>query len=112
MSGERIPLGGVDAILLMARVLASTAPEGVRCSGFPPAAQTSLMGQVIDLKSAYKQLTRSRAGAPFTAIAIWNPEDHKVAYFDSIVLPFGHSGSVQGYGQDRYRTGLLCGQET
>ena len=104
---ERIPMGGVDEIIVLAKTMVGSVNsdrtvslggmQGVLHPSWSLAEAQTLVGKVFDLKAAYKQLVRRRADAPFATISLWDPVGMKVAFFDSVVLPFGSTGSVFGF---------------
>ena len=56
-----------------------------------------LVGSLVDLKSAYKQLTR-RVGHRFLSIiAVWDPEQSAVKLFEQLTLAFGQTAAVNGF---------------
>ena len=104
---ERIPMGGVDEILVLAKMMAGAVDgdrkvklggvQGKLHSSWTLEEARSLVGKVFDLKAAYKQLVRRRADAPFATISLWDLVGCRVVFFDSVVLPFGSTGSVFGF---------------
>ena len=56
-----------------------------------------LVGRCLDLKHAYKQLVRNPCDAWASILAVANPEDNNVYYFEAIALPFGSVSSVIGF---------------
>ena len=104
---ERIPMGGVDEILVLAKIMAGAVSgdrrvkiggvQGLLHSSWSLPEARSLVGKVFDLKAAYKQLVRRRSDAPFATISLWDPVGKRVVFFDSVVLPFGSTGSVFGF---------------
>jgi hypothetical protein len=101
---EKIPLGGVDEIVVLAKTFAGAVSDtrsvqvgdlqGRLHDSWSLSEARQLLGKVVDLKSAYKQLVRRRADSPFSTIALWDPFKKQACFFDSVVLPFGSTGSV------------------
>ena len=56
-----------------------------------------LMGRCLDLKQAYKQLVRHPCDAWASILAVVNPEDQTVYYFEAVALPFGSVSSVLAF---------------
>ena len=57
----------------------------------------ALSGKTFDLKSAYKQLPIHSDDLRFAQATVWNPENQKPAVVSLKALPFGATGSVQGF---------------
>ena len=55
------------------------------------------MGRCLDLKQAYKQLVRHPCDAWASILAVVNPEDQTVYYFEAVALPFGSVSSVLAF---------------
>ena len=57
----------------------------------------ALSGKTFDLKSAYKQLPIHSCDLRFAQATVWNPDAQKPAVVSLKALPFGATGSVQGF---------------
>ena len=107
VSDERISLGGTDEILALIKAMAESVDEcgrvrlgkfkGSRHKDWEGDSVASLEGRCVDLKRAYKQLVRSAADRVFSIVAVYCPEQDCTMFFESIVLPFGSTGSVYGF---------------
>ena len=62
-----------------------------------PAGAVSLSGKTFDLKSAYKQLPIHREDLRFAQATVWNADRRSPAVIALKALPFGATGSVQGF---------------
>ena len=60
-------------------------------------AQVELCGKTFDLQSAYKQLPIHKDDLKFAQATVWNPETHRPSVLSLKALPFGATGSVQGF---------------
>lgn len=58
---------------------------------------TNLLGRCLDLKQAYKQLARHPADSWASVLAVLNPGDSKVYFFEAVALPFGSVSSVLAF---------------
>ena len=108
---ETIPLGGVDAILCLAKWIVGSVGDdrkisipfkgrflvGVLHEAWTLESARTLLGRCVDLKSAYKQLLGDPADGAISIIATWNPVDKVVELYESVALPFGSTGSVYGF---------------
>ena len=108
---EKIDLEGIDHICATARFFLGAMRDSHRwripgeagVSSGPIAAEwrapksRDLVGRCLDLKHAYKQLVRNPCDAWASILAVANPEDHNVYYFEAIALPFGSVSSVIGF---------------
>ena len=110
---EKVVLDGVDAIAATARFFVRGAlgateefhlpdRDGETFSGrlhpdFRDKENRQLHGRALDLKSAYKQLARHPDDAWATILAVLNPSDDTVYYFEAVALPFGGTGSVTSF---------------
>eukprot|EP00435_Cladocopium_sp_Y103_P053347 s684_g17.t1 len=56
-----------------------------------------LFGRCLDLKHAYKQLARSPQDSWSSVLAVVNPGDSKVYFFEAVALPFGSVSSVLAF---------------
>ena len=114
---ETIPLGGVDAIMSMARWAVGAVSDdrsicipdgssgylkGMLHEAWSITEARSIAGQCVDLKSAYKQLVRDEHDRDISVIGIWNPILGKAELYESIALPFGSTGSVFGFNRCSY----------
>ena len=61
------------------------------------AATVDLFGRCLDLKHAYKQLVRSPKDNWTSVLAVANPYDERVYFFESVALPFGAVCSVLAF---------------
>ena len=59
--------------------------------------QVALMGKTFDLQSAYKQLPIHTEDLRFAQATVWNPETQRPSVLSLQALPFGATGSVQGF---------------
>lgn len=111
-TSETIPLGGVDAIISLARWLVGAVGddrtvklpngsggflEGTLHSSWTISSARSIMGRCLDLKSAYKQVLREKADSALSVVSVWNPHSGKVELYETESLPFGSTGSVYGF---------------
>ena len=109
---EKVILDGVDHIAATARFFmgAADSSKGTFClpalgsgsvSGFLHsswgAGVLGFKGRALDLKAAYKQLARHPADSWATILAVYNPDDDGVHYFEAVALPFGGKSSVTGF---------------
>ena len=116
-ANETIPLGGVDAIMCLAKWAVGSVSEdrtirvpdgkgswleGVLHPGWSTDSARTIMGQCIDLKAAYKEVPRDSQDAAISVIATWNPFNSSVELYESIALPFGSTGSVFGFNRFSY----------
>ena len=81
----------VSLSLALQRGLTATSRHG-RAGG-----DVTLTGKTFDLKSAYKQLPLHSEDLPFAQATVWNPEAKRPAVVSLKALPFGATGSVQGF---------------
>ena len=63
-------------------------------------------GRCLDLKHAYKQLVRHPQDAWAAVLAVLNPHDHQVYFFEAVALPFGSVSSVIAF--NRAARALRC----
>lgn len=111
-TNETIPLGGVDAIVGLAKAMLSWLSDkreidmpdgrggklrGILHNGWTLSAARSIVARCVDLKGAYKQLARRREDASISIILTWNSVLQAPELYESVVLPFGASGSVFGF---------------
>ena len=66
----------------------------------------NLLGRCLDLKHAYKQLVRNPQDAWASVLAVLNPHDHQVYFFEAVALPFGSVSSVIAF--NRAARALRC----
>ena len=107
---ESIDAGGVDAIVAVARgwteavsgssvSLAGLEQEG--SAALHPTLRSlssrALVGRVVDLAKAYKQVPADPRTAPWSPTAVWNPRQERGEFFIPTVLPFGARNSVFGF---------------
>ena len=99
---EKIDLEGIDHICATARFFMGAVDESGACRfggdgdsmlfchrSWPSAWNRSLKGRCLDLKHAYKQLVRHPDDNWVSIIAVVNPLDSQVYFFEAIALPFG-----------------------
>ena len=115
-SPEKLVLGDTDEIFGMARAMLGAVSDNreVRVPSGPSGFHTGtlhaswtideardLVGRTVDLKSAYKQLMRSRSDASVCVYAVFKPATESSppshAFFEEVALPFGATGSVYGF---------------
>ncbi len=114
---ETVPLGGVDAILCMARWAVGAVKDnrnvvvpdgtgkfltGVLHADWSVSQARTLVGRCVDLHSAYKQLLREKCDGSISIVAVWNPHIKSVELYESEALPFGSTGSVYGFNRCSY----------
>ena len=108
---EKIDLEGIDHICATARFFLG-APNNHGGFSIPSASGISearlaptwsqecvsdLHGRCLDLKQAYKQLVRHPADRWASVLAVTNPEDAEVYFFEAVALPFGSISSVMAF---------------
>ena len=104
---EKIDLEGIDHICATARFFMGASDEWdtVALPGFGETPtwldsswrkgwNASLLGRCLDLKHAYKQLVRHPDDKWVSIIAVANPNDFQVCFFEAVALPFGSVSSV------------------
>lgn len=112
-SHEKIDLEGIDCICSTARFfLGATATSSSRTwripgmnddwkgevsQHWPEEECQNLLGRCLDLKHAYKQLVRSPRDSWAAILAVLNPDDSRVYFFEAIALPFGSVSSVHAF---------------
>ena len=108
---EKIDLEGIDHICATARFFLGASGEtghcsipcatGVDVSQFSSAWTTDsagdLFGRCLDLKQAYKQLVRHPEDSWASVLAVMNPDDSEVYFFEAVALPFGSISSVLAF---------------
>ena len=108
---EKIDLEGIDHICATARFFLGAMREshqwripgtdgvssGSIAAEWRETKSRDLVGRCLDLKHAYKQLVRNPCDAWASILAVANPEDNNVYYFEAIALPFGSVSSVIGF---------------
>ena len=57
----------------------------------------ALRGKTWDLRSAYRQLARHPADAPFTIVGVWCPRAGRVEFYEQVVLAFGAASSFSNF---------------
>jgi hypothetical protein len=124
VSGRRVTMGSVDAIIAMAKLMGSavredrtvsiTSPSGFVFEGILHPEWTleearKVVGRCIDLKSAYKQLVRCRTDASLAIVAHWSMELQKVVYYEAVALPFGAAAAVPAFNRASFalKLGLI-----
>ena len=90
---EKLDLEALDQFVALARFWAAEicGRAGERVE---PAA---LVGRCMDLKSAYKQLCRKPEHAWASVVAVLNPDDGSVSFFEAVALPFGATSAVLSF---------------
>jgi hypothetical protein len=110
-SSEKIDCGGVDEILVAARSLikALAKPDvvvelssgstlrGTRHEEWGFVRMRRLVGRLLDLKGAYKQLARRASQKWVTVIGVWNPALAATEFYEQPTLAFGQCGAVHGF---------------
>ena len=104
---EKIDLEGIDHICATARFFMGAVDESGACRfggggnsmlfchrSWPADWNRSLKGRCLELKHAYKQLVRHPNDNWVSIIAVVNPLDSQVYFFEAIALPFGSVSSV------------------
>jgi hypothetical protein len=109
---QKIDLGGVDAILAIAKCMTSAVDDernvfvpdgkggwltGVLNPAWSVVQARSVVGRTVDLKSAYKAFLRREADGPFSIIGVYNPYTDSKELFIAYSLMFGATGSVYGF---------------
>ena len=112
VADEYISLGGVDTVVGMAKAMAGSvsADRSIRIpdgSGnflvgllhdeWSLEEARSIVGRVVDLKAAYKQVMRSQEDADIAILSVFNPYTQSSELYETLALPFGSSGSVFGF---------------
>eukprot|EP00435_Cladocopium_sp_Y103_P017022 s3000_g4.t1 len=110
-SHEKIDLEGIDSICATARFFLGAAScgdnweipwdsgewTGMLAKSWCDGAARDLFGRCLDLKHAYKQLVRNPLDSWSSVLAVANPHDSQVYFFESIALPFGSVSSVLAF---------------
>eukprot|EP00435_Cladocopium_sp_Y103_P008138 s3431_g2.t1 len=108
---EKIDLEGIDNICATARFFLGAASNGdwwqlPTCDDvltgaisktWPKGECLDLFGRCLDLKQAYKQLARHPTDSWAAILAVLNPEDGEVYFFEAVALPFGSISSVMAF---------------
>jgi hypothetical protein len=108
---EKIDLEGIDHICATARFFLGAPggegrffiPGGTGVSVFDMAPAWSsahsgdLFGRCLDLKQAYKQLVRHPDDSWASVLAVTNPKDGQIYFFEAVALPFGSVSSVLAF---------------
>ena len=119
---EKIDLEGIDCICSTARFfLGATSLDagrvwhildvegswsGAVARDWPRHECQNLLGRCLDLKHAYKQLVRHPQDAWAAVLAVLNPSDQQVYFFEAVALPFGSVSSVIAF--NRAARALRC----
>lgn len=108
---KKLDLGGIDSICATARFFLG-APSGdgrweipdensAHCGDMAAAwkgrCASDLYGRCLDLKHAYKQLGRNRADNWSSVLAVANPHDGAVYFFEAVALLLGAVSSVLAF---------------
>eukprot|EP00971_Amphidinium_carterae_P201047 3989447-Amphidinium_carterae.1 len=56
-----------------------------------------LMGRVLDLKDAYKQLVVAKGSRKYSCIGVFDPLRNQCRFFVQVTVPFGGKSSVLGF---------------
>ena len=108
---EKIDLEGIDNICATARFfLGAPTSEGqwhIPCEeginggllaeSWTRGGERDLYGRCLDLRQAYKQLARHPDDAWASILAVADPSDGQVKFFEAIALPFGAVSSVLAF---------------
>eukprot|EP00435_Cladocopium_sp_Y103_P059062 s2761_g21.t1 len=108
---EKIDLEGIDTICATARFFlgamrdsaawvlphADGVHSGTLALEWRDSVARDLFGRCLDLRQAYKQLVRHPEDAWASILAVVNPEDGVVFFFEAIALPFGSVSSVLAF---------------
>ena len=109
---ETADTDGIDSISAMikvwARLLASGGeiqvelPDGTRRTGrrhpsFTPREARRLLGWLVDLKRAYKQLARAQKDANLAIFSLPRVDGQPPEYYEALVLGFGSRNAVLGF---------------
>eukprot|EP00435_Cladocopium_sp_Y103_P059286 s1864_g21.t1 len=108
---EKIDLEGIDNICATARFFLGAAWDGSwwqmpTCDdvvtgsiskSWPDGSCLDLLGRCLDLKQAYKQLARHPDDSWAAVLAVLNPGDRQVYFFEAVALPFGSVSSVLAF---------------
>ena len=96
-------LGSVEKIVVMpssSTVSLSLALQRglhAKSPGTQSTSQVELAGKTFDLQSAYKQLPIHKEDLRFAQATVWNPDTQRPSVLSLKALPFGATGSVQGF---------------
>ena len=108
---EKIDLEGIDHIGSTARFFLGASQEdgswqlpfgdgvsyGQKSSTWSDAECADLQGRCLDLRQAYKQLVRHPDDSWASILAVLNPDDGCVYFFEAVALPFGAVSSVWAF---------------
>ena len=108
---EKLDLEGIDAICATARFFLgasagggtwvipgeSSDKSGATSRNWKGTTAKDIYGRCLDLKHAYKQLARHPADSWSSVLAVANPHDGQVYFFESVALPFGAVSSVLAF---------------
>ena len=97
---EKIDLEGIDSICATARFfLGASTLEGVWYDGgtldgplsksWMNGSEKELFGRCLDLRQTYKQLAKHPDNAWALILAVVDPSDGHIRFFEAIALPFG-----------------------
>ena len=108
---EKIDLEGIDHICSTARFFLGASKAdggwqipsdegcnyGMRARDWSESECADLQGRCLDLRQAYKQLVRHPADSWASILAVLNPSEDQVYYFEAVALPFGSVSSVLAF---------------
>ena len=109
---ETVDTDGIDRILALIKVwsrwLATEGPievvlpdgsrrEGRRHPAFGPREARELLGWIVDLKRAYKQLARAQKDANLSIFSLPGKDGGPPEYYEALVLGFGSRNAVLGF---------------
>ena len=94
-------LGSVEKIVVMPSSstvsLSLALQRGLTAQRRQATSQVELSGKTFDLQSAYKQLPIHKDDLRFAQATVWNAEAQRPSVLSLKALPFGATGSVQGF---------------
>jgi hypothetical protein len=110
-SHEKIDLEGIDNICATARFFLGASQDGSSwqlptdegvaqghtAHSWQQGECSDLYGRCLDLKQAYKQLVRHPDDSWASVLAVLNPHDGQVYFFEATALPFGSISSVLAF---------------
>ena len=105
---ETVDPGGIDTVVSSAmewlravtqerRVTLPGSPEGELHESLSPEGARRLVGRAWDLSQAYKRLPASPSEASLTVIAVWDPTQGKMVYFETLACGFGALRTVMSF---------------
>ena len=116
VTDEAISLGGTDEIMALIKAMAEAGQSdgglklgkvmGSMHEDWVKGESLDIVGKCVDLRRAYKQLVRAQADKFFSVVAVFDPYQNRTVFFNSVVLPFGSTGSVFGF--NRVSFALRC----